>query len=145
MAPDPEHSVYPVAFLFCQEVIHESDGFITPFRLIENAEIEVSGKPDAVWIPVSVNAFIAITCEETKSHTHKIKLAAIAPDGGSSIEGELLLELGNGSQIAYRNLHFMLNPKLPGRFAFVMWIDEKLIGTRYFVINHKPAPESPPA
>ena len=140
----PQHSSNPqlTAILFCREVILEANtGMISPFRLVQRAEIPIPNVVTdlTIWQGVSVHLFVGVDCHGTElDHEHALRMKGFAPSG--EMIGDKSLgpaKISKDEPIAYVNIELNLPGSIAGKYRFEVWLDEKLAGTTYFTVRHK--------
>ena len=71
-----------IALLFCREVIVEKTGHISPFRLIEAANVNAITKDEAAADTAAFKLFSGISCFGANvPHSHVLTLRVFYPDG----------------------------------------------------------------
>jgi hypothetical protein len=133
--PPPPHEPQLFAFLFCRDVIEEKDETVTPLRLIEGAEYGYV-PPGAIWLPLEVNAFMGVSCDDRAPYVHQLTLEVSGPKGDSTGKATVETVFGGDSTVVYRNIHLDIPTQVPGAFCFKVFFDGRLTSTRLFTIKH---------
>ena len=136
-----EHSSPPqiIAFLFCRDVLVESDGSISPFRLVEGVNITVPKESDpvmTVWQNVEFCIFVGVSCYGSqRDHPHKLSVTMTAPSGERRLypmEADILPPLYK----AYARIKFNLPGSLAGRYKFEIDNEGVPSGIAFFTVTH---------
>jgi hypothetical protein len=134
MIHDHEPRLY--SFLFCQDVIHEKNGGVTPFRVVDGYEYDVSASvKDPEFSPFNVGVFLALDCDCEGEHTHNLKMDVRHPDDAERSSESAIVFKHPG--IAYRNFNVGVPGELVGCLKFTVSIDGKVAGQRQFLVTRK--------
>lgn len=142
MSDTPEHSREPqlTALLFCREVIIEKDDMLSPFRIVEAAEIPISSEPADItlWQNVQVKLLIGVSCYGLNTeHQHSIKLKIFQPNGERMAEKDRPVLVKGSSSSVYKDVALVLPGNVAGRYLFEALLDGKLAGSNFFTVRHK--------